>query len=241
MNPLSALVAPLTRATVYPSRSTRVDAADTEVALTVAGATLRGWVVNPGRRRALVYLGGNAEGIERRRETLLRHLPDHTSYLFAYRGYGASTGRPTQRHLTSDAVAVFDHVASTHPVAGIDVIGRSLGSGVAVQLAVRRPVHRLVLITPFDSAAGVARDHVPWFPALALADRWGSSLVAPDLAMPVLVARAGRDTVVLPARTDALVSALAPGTQVLAFPQADHASIIDEPLLWPAVARFLDG
>ena len=82
---------------------------------------------------------------------------------------------------------------------------------------------------------------MPWFPALALADRWSSSRVAPGLAPPVLVARAGRDTVVLPARTDALVEALAPGTQVVDFPEADHASIIDEPGLWPAVARFLDG
>ncbi len=241
MNPLSALLAPLTRATVYPSGSTRLEVSETDVALDVPGAMLRGWVVNPGRERALVYLGGNAEGIERRRETLLRHRPDHTSYLFSYRGYGASTGRPTERHLTSDAAAVFDHVASVHPGAGVDVIGRSLGSGVAVQLAARRPVRRLVLITPFDSAAGVAQDLVPWFPAWALADRWSSSLVAPRLAAPVLVARADRDTVVLPARTDALLAALAPGTQVLAFPEADHATVIDEPLLWPGVARFLDG
>lgn len=241
MNPLAALLAPLSRSGVYPSRSTRLGAGETEAALPAAGATLRGWVVNPGRPRALVYLGGNAEGIERRREALSRHLPDHTSYLFSYRGYGASTGRPTQRHLTSDAVAVFDHVAAAHPEVGVDVIGRSLGSGVAVQLAARRPVRRLVLITPFDSAAGVARDLVPWFPVVALADRWSSSLLAPGLVPPVLVARAGRDTVVLPARTDALVAALAPGTHVLAFPDADHASIIDEPLLWPTVAAFLDG
>lgn len=241
MNPLSALLAPLSRAGVYPSRSTRLDAWQTEVALPVAGVTLRGWVVNPGRQRALLYLGGNAEGIERRREALGRRLPDHTSYLFSYRGYGASTGRPTQRNLTSDAVAVFDHVAAAHPDVGVDVIGRSLGSAVAVQLAARRPVHRLVLITPFDSAASVSRDLVPWFPVVALADRWNSSLLAPGLVAPVLVARAGRDTVVRPARTDALVSALAPGTQVLAFPEADHASIIDEPRLWPAVAGFLDG
>lgn len=241
MNLASALLAPLTRRSVYPAAGTRLEASATDVELPVPGATLRGWVVNPGRERALVYLGGNAEAIEGRREALAHHLPGHTSYLFGYRGYGASTGRPSQRRLTEDAVALFDHVAALHPGAPVDVVGRSLGSGVAVQLGVRRPVHRLVLLTPFDSAAGVAADVLPWFPASALADRWDSAVAAPALRAPVLVARAGRDVLVRQARTEALVAALPPESLVEVFAEADHASIIAEQRLWASMARFLES
>ena len=171
MRPAAALLRPVTRRLVYPSRSTRLSPDGASLHLTVGGTRLRGWVVNPGQRRGLVYFGGNGEGVHELREELEQRFPHHTSYLLAYRGYGASEGRPSERALVDDAVALLDHVAARHPEAPVDVIGRSLGSGVAVQAAVRRPVERLVLVTPFDSLVAVAQDLFPRLPMARLRPR----------------------------------------------------------------------
>ncbi len=241
MGVLAALLAPLTRRDVYPAHGTRVSPAETDLELRAAdGAVLRGWVVSPGQSRALVYLGGNAESIQDQRDGLARHLPGHTTYLVSYRGYGASEGRPSQQALTRDAVAVLDHAAARHPVGHVDLLGRSLGSGVAMQVAVRRPVGRLVLVTPFDSVAGVARDHLPWFPAQRLlADTWDSVAAAPGLRSRVLVVRAGRDEVVRPPLTDRLVEVLPRGTEILDLPDRDHGDLVADPAYWPTIRAFL--
>lgn len=237
---LATLLAPVTRRLVYPSRETRIGAAETDYALPVTGAELRGWVVNPGRPRALVYFGGNGEPLDWLRPVLAERFPGHTSYLIAYRGYGASGGRPSQRALTADALALVDHAAVLHPDAPVDVIGRSLGSGVAMQVAARRPVERLVLVTPFDSLAGAAADLFPRLPMRRLvADAWDSTAVAARVSADILVLRAGRDELVRPPRTDALLEALRPDTRVVDLPHADHNDISEDPTYWSAVAEFL--
>jgi hypothetical protein len=63
------------------------------------------------------------------RDVFAHWFPNHTVYLLAYRGFGASEGIPTEEALAGDAVALFDRVARRHPGTGIDVIGRSLGTG----------------------------------------------------------------------------------------------------------------
>src|SRR5262245_25340923 len=145
VRPLATLLSPVARHLVYPGGSTRIPASRTDLELRVDGVALRGWEVNPGRERALVYYGGNGEGLDWLVPEVGRLFPAHTTYLVAYRGYGASDGTPGERVLTTDALAVLDHAAARHPGV-VDVVGRSLGSGVAMQVAVRRPVERLVLI-----------------------------------------------------------------------------------------------
>jgi uncharacterized protein len=239
VRPLAALLSPVARRLVYPGASTRLPIGLTDHAVRVDGAVLRGWQVNPGCDRALVYFGGNGEGLDWLVPELGRRFPDHTSYLLAYRGYGASDGLPGERALTADALAVFDHAVARH-TAAVDVIGRSLGSGVAVQVAVRRPVGRLVLVTPFDSLLATARDLYPWLPVRhLLRDRWDSAAVARQLRAPVLVVRAGRDVVVRPERTDRLLEVLPAGTEVLDLPDAAHATLHEDPAYWPAIERFL--
>lgn len=233
-------MAPVVQGLIYPRGSTRVPAEATTHSLDVGEATLRGWVVNPGRARALVYFGGNGERLDPWRELLAARFPGHTSYLFAYRGYGASDGRPSQGALCEDALALIDHVSERQPGGQVDVLGRSLGSAVAVHVATKRPIDHLVLITPFDSLVATAVDLFPGLPVgLLIKDRWDSAAVAALVQGPVLVLRGARDTVVRPARTEALVHALLDPT-VISFPDADHNTISDAPTYWPAIARFLD-
>jgi pimeloyl-ACP methyl ester carboxylesterase len=240
VRPLAALLGPVTRRLVYPSRATRTGPDGTSLHLDADGVALRGWEVNPGRDGALVYFGGNGEAVEWLRPDLEQRFPDHTSYLLAYRGYGASGGRPAEAALVRDALALHDHAAARHPGTPVDVIGRSLGSGVATQVAARRPVGRLVLVTPFDSLVAVAGDLFPrlpmhWF----VHDRWDSAAVADLVRARILVIRAGRDDLVRPPRTDGLLAALPGDPAVLDLPDADHVDLVEDPAYWRAIEEFL--
>lgn len=225
---------------LYFPQGTRVAAAQTDFALRRgAGMELRGWQVNPGQDKVLLYFGGNAEDLRSARAQLQAALPDHSLYLLAYRGYGASDGTPSEAALVGDAVALYDHVRAAQPRAQIAVLGRSLGSGVASQLAARRAVARLALVTPFDSLVSAAQAHYPWVPVRwLLRDRYESARALRAYRGPLLILRAGRDQVVPPASTDALLKALPQRPTVVAFAQADHNDISDDPAYVQALQAF---
>jgi len=221
----------------HPEFSWRVAHAP-DIALVNEGVTLRGWVVNAGRPRALLYFGGNGERIEDARESLAQWFPGRTIYLLPYRGYAGSEGEPTERALVADALAWFDRVAKDHQ--SIAVLGRSLGSGVAVQLAARRPVERLALVTPFDSLVRVAQGFYPWFPIDWMArDRFDSWRYAPQVHCPVLIVRAGQDQLMPAENTAALAASFpAPPLQQV-VPEAGHNDIQDYLEYRGSLVRFL--
>lgn len=224
---------------IYFPEYTRVDARDTDFEIRRDGVTLRGWVMNPGQSRAILYFGGNAERIERGRDEFAAWFPDSSVYLVAYRGYGASDGSPRESDLFADALAVFDHVRAHHPGA-IAVVGRSLGGGVASYLASQRPVARLALITPFDSLAEVASAHFPWLPVRWLIrDRYQSTRYLAGYHGPLLVIRAGRDTVIPAASTARLVQALPTPPKLVVLPAADHNTLDLYPAYREALIEFL--
>lgn len=238
---LDVLLAPLARELIYPRRGTRVAIDDSMHELDVGETVLRGWVVNAGRSRVLLYFGGNGERLDLSREVLAQHFPDHTTYLMPYRGYGASEGQPSQSALSGDAVALVDHVNERHDGASVDVVGRSLGSGVAVHVATQRTIDHVVLVTPFDSLTATASDLFPGLPIERLIeDHWNSAAVAADIEAPVLVLRAAHDQIVRPERTDMLIRTLSHPV-VVSFPDADHTTISDDPGYWTSISTFLDG
>jgi pimeloyl-ACP methyl ester carboxylesterase len=186
-------------------------------------------------RQALIYLGGNAEDVTASLPLLDHAFPDHALYLVHYRGYTGSTGKPSEPALVSDALAVFDHIAARH--SEIVVIGRSLGSGVAIQLASRRPVTKLVLITPFDSLQGVAAQHFPYFPVRwLLKDKYESWRYAPTVQAPTLLVSAQHDEII-PARSTAqLFSRFGKGVATMkVIDGARHNSISDSPSYLPSL------
>ncbi|MCL2543778.1 MAG: hypothetical protein FWE71_15145 [Nocardioidaceae bacterium] len=120
---------------------------------------LRGARLDPGRPRGLIHFGGNAEDVDKRRPAFGGAFPVHTICLVAYRGYGASGGRPTEAAVVVDAVALRQRVVDEHGCT--DLIGRSLGSAVAMRIGRRAAVRRMVLVTPLDSARAAGADVVP--------------------------------------------------------------------------------
>jgi hypothetical protein len=204
-----------------------------------AGRTQVLVVARPGPA-ALLYFGGNAEDVAANVDRFAAALPRHSLFLVHYRGYGGSSGRPSEAALREDALALFDHVRRDH--AEIAVVGRSLGSGLAVQLASARPVARLALVTPFDSLVNVARTYFRWLPVgLLLKDRYDSAAHARDVQAPVLIVAAAEDEIIPRARTEALAAAFDPGqVAVEVVPGVGHNTLDLSPRYLAALREFLE-
>lgn len=203
------------------------------------GERIKVWVVARPGGRALIYFGGNAEDVAGTIDVFAEAFPDRSLFLVNYRGYGGSSGRPTEAGLRADALEVFDHVRRNH--SGIGVMGRSLGSGVAVQLASARPVEHLVLVTPYDSLVNVAREYFRWLPiGLLLKDRYESTSRAAAVKAPVLIVIAGDDEIIPRARTEALAKAFRPGqVQIADISGVGHNTLDWSPAYLEAVRAFL--
>jgi len=203
------------------------------------GERIKVWVVERPGSRALLYFGGNAEDVAGNIDVFAAAFPEHSLYLVNYRGYGGNSGRPSEAGLVADALAVFDHAHARH--ADVAVMGRSLGSGVAVQLAAKRPVERLVLVTAFDSLVNLAKEYFRWLPVgLLMRDRYESARRAPQVSAPVLMVIAGEDEIIPRARPDALAAAFMPGqVQVVVVPGVGHNTLDLSPEYLESVQTFL--
>ena len=203
------------------------------------GERLKTWVVPRPGTRALIYFGGNAEDVAGNIEPFAAAFPARSLYLVNYRGYGGSSGRPSETGLEADALTVFDEVYRHHP--DVAVMGRSLGSGVAVYLASLRPVERLVLVTAYDSLVNVARAHYRFLPVgLLLRDRYDAASRASAVAAPVLVVVAEEDEIIPRARSEALAAAFRPAqarTAVIRY--MTHNSLDLAPEYLATVSEFL--
>ncbi|MGB5246964.1 MAG: alpha/beta hydrolase [Woeseia sp.] len=176
-----------------PTAEVRAENADI-VALQNGDATLKVWKVGAGSK-AVLYFGGNGEDVANNIERFRDLLPDTSFYLMNYRGYGGSSGEPTESAIFADAASLYDLARKDHQQ--IAVIGRSLGSGVATWLAANREISKLVLVTPFDSLEAVASGEYPFAPvSLLLRDKYRSIDYVPRIRAPVLVLLADTDNVV---------------------------------------------
>jgi len=211
-----------------------------DLRLDLDGATLQVWRLHAAKEHAVVYFGGNAENVAHNVTQFARLFPDKTVYLVNYRGYGASTGSPTEAALFADAQALFDRFRATH--AGVSVVGRSLGSGVAVYLAATRSPDRVVLVTPYDSIADLAQSSFPLFPVSALLkDRFESVDYAGDATVPVLLLIAERDEVIPRSSSQNLAAAIDSSLiTVNIIGDATHNTIQDFAEYTDALGDFLE-
>lgn len=116
-----------------------------------------------------------------------------------YPGYGvrSNSGQPTQATIVADALRTYDRVIERWPGVPVAVLGESLGTGVAVEVAGQRSVAKLILISPFTSAVDVAARAYPWLPVrLLMKDKYDSAALVSRITAPTLVMHARADSVV---------------------------------------------
>ncbi len=196
-------------------------------------------VLNKGKDEALLYFGGNAESVIYNDADFLKAFPLHTVYLFNYRGYGGSSGQPTEKGIYSDAVFLFDKVQKKH--SKISIIGRSLGSGVATYLASKRSIEKLALITPYDSIKSVAQSKFPIYPMfLLLKDKFDSISRVKHIKVKTIAIVAENDQVIPNKHSFRLISEFPPNQiTVKIIEGSGHNDISDKSEYYDCLKAFI--
>ena len=202
-----------------------------------AGETLRGWIVNEESAGPLVvYFGGNAEEVSGN----ILHWANFpaTAVLVNYRGFGQSTGTPSERNLVADARAIIQWARQRHPDRPLVLFGMSLGSGVAALAAADTSPDALVIISPYRSVEHIARSRFPIFPIRwLLRHPFDAEAVAP--LMPRTLAFASPSDLVIPySESAAMVKTLGDRVDFHQYNLA-HNAFLEHGPLWDEVRDFL--
>ena len=158
------------------------------------------------------------------------------------RGYGGSSGRPTEENNVADAIAAYEHVTGLG-VAPDKIIayGESLGSGQAVRLAAARPVAAVVLEAPLTSTVDVARSTYFWLPlGLLLTDKYNNEQNIRAVTAPVLVLQGEKDAVIPVEMGLRVYRAANEPKRIELFPQATHDDLFDQGA-WEKTQAFVDS
>jgi uncharacterized protein len=199
------------------------------LSMPVDGAELKISIHDSDTAKALIYFGGNADNVPLILPYFEQAFPQQAIYIMHYRGYSGSTGEPSEAALHADAKKLYDLVHAKH--SDITVVGRSLGSGIAVRLAATQKVDKLVLVTPFDSILNLAKAKFPFFPVdLLLEERYESNKYAAQVKAPTVIMAAEHDQVIPLENTKALLAIFKPGLATLKLmTNTNHDNIVEAP------------
>lgn len=234
---LLALMYVFQRALLYFPDATRVAPAQAglprahEVMLTSSdGEKLIAWYVPAqGDKPVVIYFQGNAEGLSARVNRFTWLTADGTGLLaLAYRGFGGSTGTPTEAGLILDARAAYDFVRALAPAKRIVLFGESLGTGVAVALASEHEIGALILDAPYSSTVEVGAAHY-WFAPVRwlMKDTFRSDARIGRVSAPLLVLHGERDTIVPIRFAERLFALAREPKRMVRFPQGGHVNLDD--------------
>lgn len=205
----------------------------------IGGESIDVVVLNKGKSKAIMYFGGNGESVVGNAPDFIKIFPNHTVYLVNYRGYGGSTGTPTEQFLYSDARHIYDGIISQHQQ--VSVIGRSLGTGIATYLASQREVHKIILVSPYDSIEHIAQDRYKIYPiSLLLKDKYNSLHRIKDIKSDTLIILAEHDAVIPSKYSSQLIKAF-PISQVTVetIKGAGHNNLSQREIYYQLLKRFI--
>ena len=207
----------------------------------VNGLKHQGWFLDKGTDKTVIYHGGNAEDLAGHCDVLFDGL-DVNALLVNYRGYGESEGAPGEKEMVSDAIEIFDLFCQEKSIdpSNIYLMGRSLGSGIAVQVATARPqAAGAILVTPYESIAAIAKFQYPWLPIeRMLRHPFRTIDHAPDMQMPALILLAESDEVIPIESGLKLGEAWGGPKEIIILPMG-HNDINEHPDYFEAINRFL--
>jgi len=165
------------------------------------GVSLSGWFVPAEPCKGVVlFCHGNAGNISHRLESIqVFHKLNLSTFIFDYRGYGSSEGRPSERGTYLDALAAWDYLEHRNacPSGGIVVFGRSLGASVAAWLARERSPSALIVESAFTSITDLGADLYPHLPVRLLSRyRYETIRYLREVQCPVLVVHSRSDEII---------------------------------------------
>lgn len=203
------------------------------------GTGLTGWYAQsePGKP-TLLYFHGNAGNIAERAPRFEQVIASGYGLLaMSYRGFPGSGGSPSEETLFSDALEIFDWLASRTD--DIVIHGESLGTSVATHVAAERRARALVLEAPFTAAVDVAAETYPWVPvSWLMRDPLLTRENIKRVDEPVLIVHGTADTVVPVAQGRRLYELANEPKALLIVEGAGHSDLWKNGL-WPRVLAFL--
>jgi fermentation-respiration switch protein FrsA (DUF1100 family) len=223
------------RGLMYPGDSRRtapaaagLAQATEELLATADGEKVIVWHVPPREDRPVViYFHGNGGALANRARRFASLVADGTGLVaLSYRGYGGSTGSPSEEGLLNDARAAHAFASGRYPAARLVVWGESLGTGVAVALAAEKDLAKVVLEAPYTSTADIAAAAYPMVPVRYLMkDQFRSDERIARVKEPVLVIHGARDTVIPIEYGRRLYERIASSKRFVDLPNATHAGL----------------
>lgn len=207
----------------------------------IDGLQHQGWFLDKGAEKTVIYHGGNAEDLAGHCDVLFDGLKVN-ALLVNYRGYGQSEGKPGEKEMVADAIAIFDLFCKEKNVdpSKVYLMGRSLGSGVAVQVAAARPqAAGAILVTPYESIAAIAKFQYPWLPIEKLLRHPFRSIDhAPNMKMSALVLLAEFDEVIPIETGQKLGEAWGGPKEIVTIPMG-HNDLNEHPDYFEEINRFI--
>ncbi|MGV8984840.1 MAG: alpha/beta hydrolase [Cypionkella sp.] len=187
----------------------------------------------------LLFFQGNAGDIADRAPRLAFYQSKRLGAAFlSYRGFGGSTGHISETGLIIDARTAYDWLRLTTPAAKITLVGESLGTGVAVQLAAQVPVAAVALDAPYASTLAIAEDRFPNLPvALLMKDQFLSINHVALINAPLLIQHGTADQVIPYASAQTLFAAAVEPKTFITLPGRGH-EIIFAPDVWQREVDF---
>ncbi len=193
--------------------------------------TIVAWTVDPRPGKPVIlYFHGNGGNFAYGRIEKFRQLTADGAGLFAvnYRGYGGSSGSPSEAGLRLDADAAYDAAVARYGADRLVGYGESLGTGVMVQLAARKPLKAVVLEAPFLSTVSVAKRLFGWLPvSVLMRDQFRSDLSIAKINAPLLVIHGEQDEVIAFDQGKALFDLASEPKQFLPVAGAHHNDLIN--------------
>lgn len=192
------------------------------------GEKLQGWFAPPAAGQAsLMLFHGNADAAYfqvPRGEALA--AAGFGVLLVEYRGYGGSTGTPSEAGLIADGLASYDFLRSRTD-GPIGLLAHSLGTAVAIPVAAARPVFALMLEAPMTSILDVARYRMGWVPLKWLMKYpFHSDQVIGQVTAPILIVHGRRDRVIPFELGERLAALAPPGTRFIPLDDAGHNDLL---------------
>ncbi len=195
---------------------------------TADGEKLVAWHVAAAEGKPVVlYFHGNGGALVHRVDRFRGLIANGNGLVaLSYRGYGGSSGSPSEEGLLADAAAGYAFAAARYPAQRIALFGESLGTGVAIWLAAEKPVARLLLQAPYTSIVDVAVAAYPFLPVrLLLKDRYRSDERVGGVTAPVLVLHGERDRIVPIQYGERLYALISAPKKFVRFPEGGHVDL----------------
>jgi pimeloyl-ACP methyl ester carboxylesterase len=222
----------------------RFDVPFDEMRIAVPGATLDALRFPQPRTRGLVFfIHGNAGNLETWSTALdfYRHV-GYDLFIFDFRGYGRSTGTiASEAQLHADVRAAYDAIAPAYANVPIVVYGRSLGSGLAVELARHVRADLVVLVTPYASMESIARRVYPWAPVRLLRYPLRTDVIIGEVKAPLMLLHGTRDILIPIDESLALMARARSPAELVTVEGASHNDIQDFPLYRERLAARLQA